>query len=510
MGTLAQDLLAGGFELRETHISWVFLGPERVYKVKKPVGLGFLDFRTLALRRAACEAELRLNRRLAPDVYVGLVPITRDAAGRHVLGGAGEPVDWAVDMRRLPDADAAQARLAAGTLGHGDVQRVAEHLARFHATASVNAETASFGAPAVIRHNATENFDQTRTSAPRYLEPAALAEIERWQLGFIDTHAALFERRMAEGRVRDGHGDLRLEHVYLDARGGIQIIDCIEFNQRFRYADVCADLAFLSMDLTWHDAPLLSEALLAAYARASGDWELYTLVDFYESYRATVRGKVSAFLADDAGAAPALRQRADRDARKYLLLAQACEREPIARPVVYAVGGLIASGKSTLAAALSAATGAPVVDTDHARKELAGVAPTTPLSDRPFAGAYTQAATDKVYAEAMRRAGLVLASGRPVILDASFRSHAMRARASELARAHGVELRLVECRVPATVARARLVERAKGPSVSDGDLSAYEALARAWEPITDLEPAHHLVIDTTRPLSESVAAVLRT
>lgn len=508
METLVADLVATGMELRETHVSWVFLGAERVYKVKKPVNLGFLDFRTLAARRAACEVEVTLNRRLAADVYLGVVPISRDSGGRHVLGGDGAPVEWAVQMKRLPDADASDARLREGALDRAAMQRIAARLARFHAEARADEITARFGAPAVIRANAVENFEQTRATGPRYLDTAALREIEAWQLGFLDAHAALFERRIAETRVRDGHGDLRLEHVYLDARGGIDIIDCIEFNERFRYGDVCADVAFLAMDLTWHGAPLLAEAFLAAYARVSGDWELYALVDFYESYRATVRAKVSAFLADDEGAAPALRERAARDARRYFLLAEACEREAVVRPVVYAVGGLIASGKSTLAEALSAATGAPVIDTDRVRKERAGVAHQTRIANGTFVGAYAPEETDKVYAEAMRRAGFVLGSGRPVILDASFRSRALRGEAEALARAHGVELRFVECRAPADVARARLIERARGPSVSDGDLAAYEALARVWEDASEFDPGRRIVLDTTRPAADNVAAVL--
>lgn len=507
MGTLKDDLVATRRELRETHISWVFLDDERALKVKKPVALGFLDFSTLRARRAACEAELSLNRRLAPDVYRRLVPVTCDATGRHALDGEGAVVDWAVEMRRLSDGDAADARLAAGTLVRADIARIAEHVAGFHAAARADADTARFGEPAAIRHNVVENFAQTRESATRYLDPASLAEIERAQLGFLDRHEGLFERRVRTGRVREGHGDLRLEHVYLDDAGHIEIIDCIEFNERFRHGDVCADVAFLSMDLTWHDAPSLSEAFLAAYVRASGDWDLYALVDFYASYRAFVRGKVSLFLADDAGAAPELRERAARDARKYFLLAQACEREPLSRPVLYAVAGLVASGKSTLADALADAVDAPVVSSDRTRKELAGVEPTQKLAGGTFTGAYTPAQTEKVYAELARRAGIVLDSGRSVIVDASFRSRALRDFVRTLARKRGVELRLVECRVPAEVARARLAERARGPSVSDAGIDAYEALTRRWEAIDELAPGEHMRVDTTGPTGDAVARI---
>jgi aminoglycoside phosphotransferase family enzyme len=286
MNSLKQDFVAQGMQLRETHISEVFLTRENVYKVKKPVQLGFLDFSTLERRKAFCEAEVKLNRRLAPSVYRGVVPVTQRGKGPHKLGGEGPIVDYAVEMKRLPDSDAADVRLRNGRLERGDLQRIAVQLADFHRRARCDEETSRFGTPEAIASNVIENFEQTRSSAPRFLPAAELEALERWQREFLERERPRFEARIAAQRVRDGHGDLRLEHCYLDATGGVEIIDCIEFNERFRYGDVCADLAFLAMDLTWHERPDLSEALLAFYASLTDDHDLYGVVDFYESYRA--------------------------------------------------------------------------------------------------------------------------------------------------------------------------------------------------------------------------------
>jgi aminoglycoside phosphotransferase family enzyme/predicted kinase len=504
MEALTRDLVEQGMELRETHISLVFLSEHTVYKVKKPVQLGFLDFSTLALRHQFCETELTLNRRLAPHVYRGVLPITRDAAGVHRLGGSAEPVEWAVEMRRLPDCDAADQRLRAGRLAATELRRLAERLASFHAAARCDAETAHYGSLQCIETNLQENFDQTRETALHVLDQAAFDAIEHWQRTFLREQAARLQSRVAQGRIRDGHGDLRLEHCYLDDAGGVEIIDCIEFNQRFRYGDVCADIAFLAMDLCLQERQDLSELFLAYYAQASGDFDLYGVVDFYESYRAFVRGKVNSMLEADAGIAPELRSHAAAEARKYYLLAEACTRPALEPPQLYAIGGGIASGKSSVAEQLALRVHAPVLEADHARKRLAGVAALAPLPDAAFAGHYTPAATQAVYAELLRCAELVLSSGRPVIIAASFRERSQRAALLELARRSGVRFGFIECAAPAAVCRARLVERSRGPSVSDGRLELFDAFAASFEPITELAPEQHVRLDTSGSLAETL------
>ncbi|MEZ4411293.1 MAG: phosphotransferase [Polyangiales bacterium] len=371
MGDLFQDLLSpaaypeprpAAVERRDTHISAVYLAGDDVYKVKKAVDFGFLDFTTREKRTAACEAEVALNRRLSPDVYLGVVPIVRDASGAHRVGGEGEVVEHAVHMRRMADAERADQRLAQGALGGADIDRIAIKLAEFHAACRAGEDTAKFGTAEAIGVNVRENFTQTREVLDHYLTAAEAKEIEAAQLGALEAMRSALDARIDAGAVRDGHGDLRLEHVYLREGGGVTVLDCIEFNDRFRYADVACDLAFLTMDLAHHRRVDLAERLLATYARETNDFDLYSVVDFYEGYRAYVRGKIATFLAENAAAPHELRASAAEEARRYFLLALAARRPAVMRPRVVAVGGIIASGKSTLAGWIAARTGAPVVE----------------------------------------------------------------------------------------------------------------------------------------------------
>lgn len=508
MGVLREDLLGPDVELEETHISWVFLHPDDVYKVKKPVDLGFLDFSTLEKRKEACEAEMRLNRRLAPDVYLGVVPITRDRDGRHHLGGEGETVDWAVHMRRLPLDRRADTLLEKGRLEAEDLERVARHLTAFHEEAREDEETAQYGTVEAVRFNVLENFQQTENTLCDHLSPEEGREIQRWQTELLDREEERFDQRIRSGKVRDGHGDLRLEHVYLED-DRVVVIDCIEFNERFRFADVAADVAFLSMDLSWHGRVDLAERFLAAYARFAGDYDLYPLIDFYESYRAYVRGKVSSFLSCDEEADRAIRQKAAAEARRYYLLALASERRSLLPSSVVAVGGLLASGKSTLTDRIGQAMAAPVVDSDRTRKQMLGVEETEKVHHPPFEGAYSPERTENVYAELLRRGQAVLDSGRPVVLDASFRSRDHRARARRLATEHGVPFFFVECRAPVEILRARLRQREKETGVSDGRLEIFDDFVESWEEVDELPSEEHLVVETDRPLAESLAKLER-
>ncbi|MGA7123154.1 MAG: AAA family ATPase [Polyangiaceae bacterium] len=497
-------LRPGRIDLVETHISLVFLTDRDVFKVKKPVDLGFVDFRTVKQRKAACDAEVLLNVRLAPEVYRGVVPIRRGQDGGCRVDAEGPIVDWAVHMTRLPDECRADLLLARGGLTSDAIDAVAERIATFHAVARTDQATAAFGTTEAIEYNIHENLAQTRGRIEKYVSPEESEEIARWQLAFVRGHDELFAKRIEAGRIRDGHGDLRLEHVYLGQSEKPTIIDCIEFNDRFRFGDVCADIAFLSMDLAAHGRVDLAERLLARYARDANDFDLYALVDFYESYRAYVRGKIAALVAGEGWDGPAS---ASRDARRYFLLALSAERRAMLLPAVIAIGGVIASGKSTIAEQASLELSAPIVDADRTRKGMLGVESARPIDEPPWHGAYEPAFTDRVYAEVLRRAEIVVASGRPVVIDASFGSRAMRSAAQDLACRHNVPFRFVECRADPSVCRSRLTQRAIHRGVSDGRLEVFDAFCARYEAVDELSPDDHLVLDTTRPLGESIAAL---
>ncbi|MFZ1866498.1 MAG: AAA family ATPase [Polyangiales bacterium] len=503
MGHLKADLAAAGFELIETHISWVFLAPTEVFKVKRPVDLGFLDFTTLEKRREACEAEVRLNRRLAAHVYLGVVPVTVEESGKHVIGGHGDVVDWAVHMRRLSLDERADELLERGALTPAQIDRLAERVARFHEAARCDEETSQHGEVEAIRKNVEENFAQTRESIGEYLDPHQAREIEQWQLRALRDESR-FRARIDARRVRDGHGDLRLEHVYFRGDGSIAIIDCIEFNDRFRYGDVCADIAFLSMDLAWHGRVDLAERMLARYARESNDYDLYSVVNFYESYRAFVRGKVASLLAADPEASAGARARALREARRYFLLSLAFERPPLVPPRVVAVGGMIASGKSRTAATIGELISAPVVSSDRTRKHLMGRQPTESLRSEAWSGAYSPSVTEAVYEEIWRLAETIVHSGRPVVIDASFRTVAMRDAARMLAERCGVPFVLVECVAPRELTLERLAAREKRTAhESDARPELLDEFEQRFEPIDELSPSEHIRLDTSRARTDN-------
>lgn len=506
MGALHQDL-GNERDLIETHISWVLLGSHDVYKVKKPVNFGFLDFTDLEKRLQACLLEVELNRRLTHSVYYGVVPITRSKAGVHEIAGQGTLVDWAVHMRRLPDADRADLRLRAGRLSVRQLDAIALSLAQFHARVGPSALSTVYGGLESVRFNMEENFEQSEALLLRHVDSVEAAEIISGQRDFVRQAEGTIAARATAGRVREGHGDLRLEHIYLSDDGVMNIIDCVEFNQRFRIADVCADIAFLAMDLARSGRADLAERVLATYARESNDFELYALVDFYQSYRAFTRGKIAALIADRGTLIGSAQKRTEEDAHRHFLLALASLRR-FPMPVwLVAVGGIIASGKSTVAQRLSAEMGAPVVEADRTRKHLAGIDARRSVDDAAFAGMYSQAFTDKTYEELVQRGATVLSSGRSVVLDASFRTRKSRQLAKATAEALGAHFLLVECQIDAKTCRQRLRAREQARGVSDGRIEILQDFLDRWEPVTEFGPEQHLVLDTSKPLKSNIERV---
>lgn len=486
--------------LAETHASWVFIADDEVWKVKRPVDYGFLDFTTLDARLHFCEEEIRLNRRLATEVYREVAPVHLGLDGRHSFVGPGPVVDYAVRMRRLPDAWSAAARLRTGSLDRGDLDRLSERLSRFYAAAE---ETPRFGTQECLRFNVQENFAQVRRFVEDLVDAPTISEVSAYHQRWLHRRAARFEQRIATRRVRDGHGDLRLDHVYFppsDPSWSEQpeplVIDCVEFNRRFRCADVASDVAFLSMELDAAGRPDLGAYFLASFAARSQDFDLYGVVDFYLSYRAFVRAKVACFVATDTGIAADQRRAKREEAKRLFGLARAYAGRPAQRPMLVAIAGPIGTGKSTLAQELGWRLRAPVIGSDRTRKWLAGLRPT----ERGDGCIYDEAFSRRTFQEVLRRASVVLESGRSAILDATFSSRTTRERARGLAERLGVPFRLVElrCADPELV-RERLRRRRTQPSISD----ATEALMGTvpFEPISDLPPEMHLIVDVDAGLS---------
>ena len=306
-------------ELVQTQMSFVFLTGDYVYKVKKPVDLGYLDYTTLEQRHFFCHQELELNRRLCPDAYLDVVPIVEEK-GRLRIEGQGKAIEYAVKMKQLPHNRMMDVLLPQGQVTQEMVARVAERLVSFHQKAETNQKIAAFGKLDVIRQNTDENFAQTEKYIGISIAPAEYSRIKNYTDDFIQSNASLLDKRIREGRVRDCHGDLHAAHIcFID---GICIYDCIEFNERFRYSDVASEIAFLAMDLDRYQWPDLSKHLVNTYVELSHDEELVKLLNFYKCYRAYVRGKVESFELDDPYIPEEEKAKVLTDAQGYFQLAE--------------------------------------------------------------------------------------------------------------------------------------------------------------------------------------------
>jgi len=318
---------SGKVEFLQTHISYLFLTGELVYKVKKPVDFGFLDFTTLEKRHYYCQEEVRLNRRFSPDVYLAVIPISR-VGDAFRLGDDTGVIEYAVKMRRINEDHMLCRLLEAGKVKSEDMGRIGRHLAKVYAAIPSDEKARAFGALDVISTNAKENFEQTR----KYIGGPILQEqfdaIESWSLAFMKKNTALFEQRVAQGSIKECHGDLHLQHICVEGEK-IYIFDCIEFNERFRFGDVASDVAFLAMDLDFNGHSEFARTFVDAYIEASGDATLAQVLVFYKVYRAYVRAKVTSFMLDDAGLAVRTKEEVFRRAKEYYDLARAYVRGTI-------------------------------------------------------------------------------------------------------------------------------------------------------------------------------------
>lgn len=509
----------------QTHASAVLLAGERVYKLKKAHDFGFFDYSTPALRHHFCEQEVLLNSRLAPQVYQGVAPVLACPGNTFRFGPTfppghipapgstvedGQVIDYAVVMQRLPAEATLAARVAAGTATPELLTAVASPIARFHASFPTTRYISDFGAPGVIRGNWEENFTQMRPYIGRVLEQATFERISLYVHEFLASYAELLHTRVRQGHIRDCHGDLRLQHIYiLDHAGSLSIyvIDCVEFNERFRYSDVAAEIAFLTMELDAAGRADLSRAFVDAYVRLTDDRALYELLPFYACYRACVRGKVLSLQLDQPEVPAQQRASAQQEARAFFTLAARYAGGPT-RPTLLLVGGLMGTGKSTLARTLSDETGWTLISSDATRKRLAEIDETTPQVYAFSEGLYSPAWSARVYQAMLDQASALLACGRSAILDATFALRAYRHAAAQEAALHGANLVFLECQAPRELTLARLAHRwqarlAQQPGLasaaSDARPELYDAQAEAWQPFyAEEEPAaEHLVISTT-------------
>jgi len=472
-------------ELRQTHISLVAIAPPHVYKVKKALDLGFLDFSTIEKRRHCCEAEVRLNRRLTRDLYLAVVPISRRNGSLH-FGGEGEVIDYAVKMRALPEDGFMDRRLARNAVTAAELDRVADKLSAFYRAQKPSDAVAEWGRIAKLRLSTEENFAQLECFAGTLLSRPALEAIRYFTDRFYERRAGLFERRRTGGRILDCHGDLRCEHIHFSGEE-VNIFDCIEFNERFRYIDVANDLAFLAMDLDFLGRPDLSGAFVQSMASLLDDPELLALLDFYKCYRACVRAKVAAIKSAEAEVPAAEREGSRADAVRFFRLALAFAIGA-SKPLVLVLIGRVGTGKSTVARALGDALGWPVFSSDRTRKELAGLAPHIRGDAAARAELYRPAMTQRTYETLTSRATECAQSRGSSILDATFGKRVQRDLLREKLAAAGIRHRFVEITASDEEITARLRRREESNAeISDARLEDFARLTANYEPPVAVE-----------------------
>ena len=489
----AYDHPVAAVQLLETHISWIFLTGTYAYKVKKPVDLGFLNFSTLELRRHCCHEEVRLNRRLAGDLYLGVRAIH---GPRAHLGGSGPVIETAVQMRQFHQHDLLPTALERGLVSAELMEGLAQDLARFHASAAQAPASDPWGSPVAVLEPALANLD---TLVQLGRSPADLAALKRWTLEGLETLRPLLEARRGAGRIRECHGDLHLGNLVLHG-GRILVFDCLEFSPPLRWIDPISDLAFLVMDLRQRGHGLLALRLLNRWLDQGGDHGSLPLLPWYLAYRALVRAKVTAIRLGE-GAQATDQRRLEGDLERYLDQArQAMAPGPGALVITHGISG---SGKSHAATQLRD-RGWIHLRSDVERLRLFGrwgyatAAPPASASDQE--APYTAVVTGRVYTDVLlQAAGSALTAGLAVVVDATFLKQGHRQAFQDLAGRHGAGFAILACSAPLPLALERLEQRRqRGGDPSEADDAVVHRQIEILEPLTAEEQTWVVQLDDPR------------
>lgn len=478
-----------GIEVIETHISTVLLCGDHAYKLKKPLDLGFLDFTRLDRRYHYCTEEVRLNRRLAPRVYLGTVPVTEDAAGPRI-DGDGQVVDWAVKMRRFPQSALLGNRVRQGVPEPELIERLADKLADFHASAAI-ATDPNYGAPDRISQRALENFEALAHTFAAKEQGARLQRLQSWMQEAARQLAPVFDQRKRQGHVRECHGDLHLDNIIV-WNDELAAFDCIEFAPDLRWIDTANDIAFPIMDLHFRAQPIAAHHLLNAYLESSGDYDALEVIRFYCVYRALVRAKIDTLLFEE-HRTPEARQATAARVDRYLALAEYLARPAFTGLVI--TFGMSGSGKSTAAQALVERFGCIRLRSDVERKRLLGLGKHAHTGSALGGGAYTRAQTRQTYARLHALAERVLSAGFVPVVDATFLNRTERRRFADLAHEWKAEFAILALEAPPAQLRARLAQRrASDRDASEADFAVLDQQLQQCEPLDANEREHAIVM----------------
>jgi aminoglycoside phosphotransferase family enzyme/predicted kinase len=484
---------------KETHISWIFLVGDFAFKLKKPIRTTFLDYSTLEKRKYFCDEELRLDRRYAAHLYLGVVPISMSGDG-PIVQGDGRPVEWAVKMRRFPDDALLSEQLHRGLLSTRDVEALAGRIADFHQAAPrLNLRSdrgARLGTIDGVYRNATENLRELR-DAVGGASAATLGLLCDWTRTYFDQHRRVLLQRVANGFIRECHGDLHLENI-VRWQGELLPFDGIEFNEEFRWIDVISDAAFVAMDFAARERLDLSRTFINAYLERTGDHASLAVLRWYLVYRALIRAKVAAIRFAQTGPASSdvsdtMRAAARKDCHRHIELAERFSRRD--RPAVWITHGVSGSGKTTVSELAIQRRGAIRLRSDIERKRHYGMSPTDRPDRRQKAELYSDCANRATYARLRRIARCILRSGFPVVIDATFLRREERQLFQSLAAREGATFGILDCQADMQTLRQRITDRmARDSDASDADLDVLESQLACHQPLTAAERPHVVAI----------------
>ncbi|MDY6938687.1 MAG: AAA family ATPase [Cyanobacteriota bacterium] len=490
-------------KLIQTHISFVLLTGEYVYKIKKSVDFGFLDYSTLEKRQHFCQQELVMNQRGAPGIYLEVLPILQDG-DRFILGTRkdrnGEIIEYTLKMRQFSQQDLWLHQFEQGNLTVGDLEEFGRILAQFHQNAVTNEYIRSFGKVDRIRMAIENNYRATQKYIGTLQDKTQFEETKDYTDRFFQTYKPVFDRRIQTEKIRECHGDLHLNNI-ARWQGKIILFDCIEFNEPFRFVDVMYDVGFTVMDLEMRQRRDLANAFLNTYLEETGDWEGAQLLPLYRLRQAYVRAKVNSFLSDDRAISSAERDRAARTASEYYRLAW--EYTQPSRGQLILMSGLSGSGKSTVARQLARRLGAVCIRSDAVRKHLAGI----DLYQRGGDDLYTEAMNQRTYQRSIDLGETLATRGWSVILDAKFDRTRWREAAIAMARSHQLPLHILSCTAPLAVLRDRLNCRTGDITDATADLLASQQAAA--EPFSPTEQNYVTTLDTTAALAPQLESIVR-
>jgi hypothetical protein len=469
-----------GFQVIETHISWVLLTGPYAYKVKKPVNFGFLDFTGLESREHFCGEELRLNQRLTQDLYLEVLPITGSVEAPQ-LGGSGPVIDYALKMRQFPQSQLLSTLQANGELTTAHIDEMASQIARFHLSAPVVPATHEAGTPESVMAPVRQNFEQIRPFLSDKADLLQLDALQAWAESSFERLKPLLAQRKAEGFIRECHGDIHLGNATV-IDGKVVIFDCIEFNEPFRFTDVYADTGFLAMDLEDRGLKSLARRFISQYLELTGDYQGLELLNFYKAYRALVRAKVSLF-SMPADASPVQRATTLRQYRNYANLAESYSTIPSRFLAI--TSGVSAVGKSHVAMRLVEALGAIRLRSDIERKRLFGEQQGKGTIET---GIYSPESSVATYGRVHQIADVILRAGFPVVIDATYLKREQRDAAAKVAEATGAPFLILDCNAPQAVIESWLAQRQAGKNdPSDATLAVIQAQQASREALTPAE-----------------------